>query len=100
MTTIRTTFACSVCGAEAGVVLIRHDGDAHEARRESWPGVLILPRTAAELAPLRAALEARDVQQVFAFHFELAGAVPGGARTHARGLAARRLVADRPVFAE
>lgn len=69
---VRATFACSVCGNEAGVVLVRRDGEQHEARRESWPGVLILPRTAEELAPLRVALESADVRQVFAFDLELA----------------------------
>ncbi len=49
----------------------RADSERLEARRESWPSVLILPRSAEGLVSLRAALAERDVPRIFAFELEL-----------------------------
>jgi hypothetical protein len=66
-----TTFPCSVCGAEAGHIRL-HVGDrGTEIRRESWPGVLILPVGGERLENLEAALGARDVPSLFALEPEL-----------------------------
>jgi hypothetical protein len=53
------------------VITIQPGTNGLEARRESWPGVLILPRSAEGLFPVRAALAERDVPAIFAFDFEL-----------------------------
>lgn len=68
---VRATFACSICGQEAGVITVQRNAERLEARRESWPGVLILPLNEARLEPLLAALAARNVPGIFAFDFEL-----------------------------
>lgn len=67
----RATFACSVCGEEAGVVRVHEQGGRTEVRRESWPGVLILPRDAAAVAPFEAAIRSGDVRALFELDLEL-----------------------------
>ena len=66
-----TTFACSLCGKEAGVIRFHREAGRTEVRRESWPGVLIQPVGGAMLAELEAALAARDVPAIFALEQEL-----------------------------
>jgi hypothetical protein len=68
---VEARFACTVCGAEAGVIRVHEQGGRTEIRRESWPGVLIVPRTRDAVVPLEAALAARDVRAVFELDFEL-----------------------------
>jgi hypothetical protein len=67
----RATFACSVCGQEAGVIRIHAGEGRTELRRESWPGVLILPRSVAQLDPFLEALAGRNVPALFALDPEL-----------------------------
>ena len=65
------TFPCGICGREAGVIRLRAGRNTLEARRESWPSVLILPLRGALLDSVREALAARDVPALFALEQEL-----------------------------
>jgi hypothetical protein len=67
----REAFACSVCGQEAGVITVERPSEELEARRESWPGLMILTLDESRLQTLLAVLADRDVPGIFAFHFEL-----------------------------
>jgi hypothetical protein len=66
----RATFVCSLCGKEAGLIRVQEEGRT-ELRRESWPGVLILPVRGALLESLKLALEAGDVPGLYALEPEL-----------------------------
>ena len=68
---IEATFACSICGEQAGVVRLVRGPELAEVRRESWPGTAIYPLGADAVPPLRDAIVARDVRRLFELNFEL-----------------------------
>jgi hypothetical protein len=68
---VHATFTCALCGAEAGVIRVHAGGGRTEIRRESWPSVLILPRSPEALGPYEELIASRDVRALFELEFEL-----------------------------
>ena len=68
---VEATFACSICGRQAGLVRFKREGGRTEVRRETWPGVAVYPLGDEAVPPLRAALVALDVVALFELNPEL-----------------------------
>jgi len=68
---VEATFACSICGQQAGVIRLVREGGRAEVRRESWPGVAIYPLGDDAASRVHGALVDRDVARIFELNLEL-----------------------------